>query len=96
MLENLFHFLGEVEIVFGIWAGLLVGLVALIADSGAAVKLIEERDFTEPLFVFTIMTVSATRPVITLSFRGPLLGSLITEPAAMTALEQVRVVRRPG
>ncbi len=108
ILENLFHLLGEVEIVFGVWAAALVGIVAVCFDSKTAVEIVEGRDFREPLFVFAIMSVAATRPVVafaagvirgvsrvlplkgdaafffaTLTI-GPLLGSLITEPAAMT------------
>lgn len=106
--ENLFHLLGEVEIVFGIWAAALI--VSMLALSGAheAIHYLESLNFTEPAFVFVIMTMAATRPVIelaqgvialvarifplgqSLSFyvtalvMGPLLGSFITEPAAMT------------
>jgi hypothetical protein len=74
------------------------------------VKYIESLNFTEPKFVFVIMVVAATRPVVRLAetlislaarliparesaafyiaalFLGPLLGSFITEPAAMTLL----------
>lgn len=106
--ENLFHLLGEVEIVFGLWAAILVGLVALFADVHSALNIVDQANFTEALFVFAIMTVAATRPIVTLGGQlialtarllpmgkdraylfssltvGPLLGSFITEPAAMT------------
>lgn len=105
---NFFHLLGEVEAVFGIWAGLLV--VAWMALKGvkAPVHYLESLNFTEPVFVFVIMAIAATRPVIHLGealirgvsrivpfapvtsffvaalIIGPLMGSFITEPAAMT------------
>lgn len=105
---GLFHFLGEVEVVFGFWALVLCLAIWAIAGSPAAIGYLEEREFTEPLFVFVIMVVAASRPIqetagaavqrasalvpfrtevsaIWLAFCAvPLLGSLITEPAAMT------------
>lgn len=109
--ENLLHFLAETEVVFGLWgAALFLGIAALKGSMHAAVEYVEGLNFTEPKFVFVIMVVAATRPVVrlaealisgvarllplresvafylaALSF-GPLLGSFITEPAAMTLL----------
>ncbi len=109
--ENLLHFLSETEVVFGLWAAtLFLGVAALQRSFDNAVKYIESLNFTEPKFVFVIMVVAATRPVVGLAeklisltarlipareggafyiaalFLGPLLGSFITEPAAMTLL----------
>ena len=105
---GLFHLLGEVEVVFGFWAIVLIIAMALVAGGGAALAYAESRKFTEPLFVFVIMVVAASRPVlvfvqsalsrlarqlpgrsaVTKIWLGlalvPLVGSLITEPAAMT------------
>jgi hypothetical protein len=61
---NIFHLFGEIEIVFGIWAGLLVASIFLFNGRMQAIKYLEGLNFTEPLFVFAIMTVAATRPVI--------------------------------
>lgn len=105
---GLIHLLGEVEVVFGFWAIVLVFLLAWLAGGAEAVAYAESRQYAEPLFVFVVMVVAASRPVlaavtqamfalarclpvrpavaqvwIALSL-GPLLGSLITEPAAMT------------
>jgi Na+/H+ antiporter NhaD/arsenite permease-like protein len=106
--ENLFHLFGEVEVVFGLWAGLLFVVFSTVVDYVSAVHYIESLDLTEPAFVFVIMAVAATRPVIRLAsvcitgiarllplpgetafvfsamVVGPLLGSFLTEPAAMT------------
>ncbi|MFM2053170.1 MAG: hypothetical protein RL456_1207 [Pseudomonadota bacterium] len=105
---GLWHLLGEVEVVFGFWA--MVLLVAMFAVEGrqAATAYADSRNFTEPLFVFAIMVIAATRPILhtasaavralamALPLPGrlgeflvvmilvPLLGSFITEPAAMT------------
>jgi hypothetical protein len=105
---GLFHLLGEVEVVFGFWAAVLVVAMALLVDGRTAIDYVEARQYTEPLFVFVIMVVAASRPVLDIVRRGifsvagllpgrtavtrvwmglalvPLLGSLITEPAAMT------------
>ena len=105
---ELFHFLGEVEAVFGIWAIALVLAVVGFYDWKTMVHYISYRvNYTEPLFVVVIMTLAATRPILRLSETlirkiakllggsltaqwrttltiGPLLGSFITEPAAMT------------
>lgn len=105
---GLFHLLGEVEVVFGFWAILLVLAIAVIAGGAQALTYAESRHYTEPLFVFVVMVVSASRPVVRTVFEAclmlarrapvpaplasawlglaaiPLLGSLITEPAAMT------------
>jgi len=105
---GLWHLLGEIEVVFGFWAAVL--LIFLVTHSGAghALHYLESRNFTEPAFVFVIMVIAASRPIIdlagaflhlisralplerpvayyfTLLSVGPLLGSFITEPAAMT------------
>lgn len=105
---GLWHLLGEVEVVFGFWAMVLVLALFALEGSKPAVAYVESRNFTEPLFVFAIMVVAGTKPVLQLAgdlVRGaaramplapglataflllsvvPLLGSFITEPAAMT------------
>jgi hypothetical protein len=105
---NLFHLLGEVEIVFGWWAGLLIVGITLLKGAQQAIQYIEGVNFTEAIFVFVIMSVAGTRPIIGFAntlirgvarilplppavafysvalIAGPLLGSFITEPAAMT------------
>lgn len=105
---GLWHLLGEVEVVFGFWA--LVLIVAMFVTDGAtaAMNYLDTRNFTDPLFVFAIMVIAGTRPILHTARLGvrfvsrliplrtnlafyftvltlvPLLGSLITEPAAMT------------
>ncbi|MDO8653561.1 MAG: putative Na+/H+ antiporter [Undibacterium sp.] len=105
---GLLHLLGEVEVVFGFWAFVLIVVMALVSGGAEAVSYAESRHYTEPLFVFVVMVVAASRPVleavrsllaaiarlapiatpIALVWLGlaavPLMGSLITEPAAMT------------
>ena len=105
---GLWHLLGEVEVVFGFWALVLALVMWLMVGRTPTIEYLEARNFKEPLFVFAIMVVAATRPILqacsvlvqrvakelpfptsrihyflTLSL-VPLMGSLITEPAAMT------------
>ncbi len=107
-LGTLFHFLGEIEAVFGLWVIALAG-AAIYYHSWLDFELYlsEDRVFTEPVFVVIIMAIAASRPVLrfaeSLMSRAaslgnqspsawwlsvltiaPVLGSFITEPAAMT------------
>jgi len=118
---HLFHFLGEVEAIFGIWVIALVGAIlwffgiqphGLAEGLGKGFTQIsyylgKDVNFTEPLFVVIVMAIAATRPVVRFAESiigifakalgngpagwwiavltvAPILGSFITEPAAMT------------
>ncbi len=105
---GLWHLLGEVEVVFGLWACLLMVVFFALIGQDRALDYLESRNFTEPLFVFAVMVIAGTRPILSLARSlvlritrlwpqqpmltlyvvvlslVPLLGSLITEPAAMT------------
>lgn len=105
---GLWHLLGEVEVVFGFWAFVLIATLFAFWGKDAAVSYLDDRNFTEPLFVFVIMVIAGTRPILqaVLALVGtaarlmplprtiavyflclsavPILGSFITEPAAMT------------
>jgi hypothetical protein len=63
---GLWHLLSEVEAVFGVWACVLLACMALVSGVGEAVGYIDTRNFTEPAFVFVIMVVAASRPIIEL------------------------------
>jgi len=104
----LWHLLGEVEIVFGFWAFILLGFLFVANGSTAAMEYLDSQSFTEPLFVFVILVIAGTKPVLhavrllihfldrliplpqpvsyyfLLLAVVPLMGSFITEPAAMT------------
>lgn len=105
---GLLHLLGEVEVVFGLWAAVLTLAITIIDSSQSAITYLESRNYNEPLLVFVLMVIAASRPlieaagtineqiarvlplnpmtarfVVVMSVM-PLLGSFITEPAAMT------------
>ena len=61
---GLFHLLGEVEVIFGFWAIVLVVVLAIVNGEAHALAYAESRHYTEPLFVFVVMVVSAARPVL--------------------------------
>ena len=61
---GLLHLLGEVEVVFGFWAFVLIVVMALLAGGPQAIAYAESRHYTEPLFVFVVMVVAASRPVM--------------------------------
>lgn len=63
---GMWHLLSEVEVVFGFWAFVLLVLMAFLSGSADAVRYIDTRDFTEPAFVFVIMVVAASRPILEL------------------------------
>jgi hypothetical protein len=105
---GVWHLLGEVEVAFGFWALVLVLFMMAAEGREASVAYLDGRNFTEPMFVFAVMVIAASRPILALASRlttglaallpmhrntafvfaslafVPLLGSFITEPAAMT------------
>lgn len=106
--SGLWHLLGEVETVFGFWALVLLAFMAFAQGWTAASSYLDSRRFVEPMFVFVIMVIAASRPImqfasgtVSMAARAipaqpavagyflslslvPLLGSFVTEPAAMT------------
>ncbi|MGD2011213.1 MAG: putative Na+/H+ antiporter, partial [Desulfobacterales bacterium] len=65
---ELFHFLGEVEVIFGLWALALLAAIIGFFDWKTALNYVSYRvNFVEPLFVVVIMTLAATRPILKLS-----------------------------
>ncbi len=111
-LNNLFHYLGEVEVVFGFWAFLFLLLASGVVGLTPSVAYLDTVSYAEPVFVFCIMCIASTEPILAATRSiislvgkaltkatsiptnlteffsiltiGPVLGSFITEPAAMT------------
>jgi len=67
---GLWHMLSEVEAVFGVWAFVLLVCMAALEGPAGAVGYLDTRNFTEPLFVFAIMVVAASRPILDLVGRA--------------------------
>lgn len=63
---GMWHLLSEVEAVFGVWACVLLAFMALVAGVPDTVTYIDTRNFTEPAFVFAIMVIAASRPILEL------------------------------
>jgi len=63
---GVWHLLSEVEVVFGAWAFVLLVAMAALSRVDDAVHYLDTRNFTEPLFVFAIMVVAASRPILEL------------------------------
>lgn len=125
MARSFLHLMGEIEIVFGVWAAIFLSIMIFLNGPRAAIEYQENLNFTEPLFVFCIMVMAASRPILGVArdgirfvsmvvrkalrtpekltdifvvlTLGPLSGSFITEPAAMTvtALLLVSMFHRP-
>jgi hypothetical protein len=104
---TILHFFGEVEAIFGIWVIALLAALLYFVGFTEMKSYIMSVNFTEPMFVFVIMAIASTRPILrfaeaclrnvarlgnespgawwlSILIIAPLLGSLITEPAAMT------------
>jgi len=105
---RLFHFLGEVEAVFGVWIIPLLFLMNAFVGRSTMINYVSHHvNFVEPVFVIVVMAIAATRPILQVAEQalrwlarlggetpmawwlvilttGSLLGSFITEPAAMT------------
>ena len=66
---GLWHLLGEVEVVFGFWAFVLV-FMAVQGGPDEPTRYLERMNYTEPAFVFVVMVVAASRPVLELCKLG--------------------------
>lgn len=110
--NGFFHILAEIEVVFGIWAGIFLTIFYINSGFEPMYEYLTTRNYNEPVFIFIIMIVAATRPILKtvtniVNYAGdklttwfrlpgavgvyfillaivPILGSLITEPAAIT------------
>ena len=77
---KLFHFLGEVEAIFGIWVLPLLIAITCFHGWDVATYYIDTRNFTEPLFVVVIMAIAASRPIIIFSEKAPSFFAQFGEP----------------
>lgn len=101
------RFMGEIEVVFGLWVIPLFISMAYYYSWDSAIRYVEGLNFLEPMFVVVIMVLASSTPIVKLAEEclrlfahvggrtakawwwailtiGPVSGSLITEPGAMT------------
>lgn len=104
---EIMRFMGEVEVIFGLWVIPLLIAMTISYNWITALDYLSNRDYTEPVFVVVVMALASSRPIVRLAEEclkfvariggesvqawwlciltvGPLSGSLITEPGAMT------------
>lgn len=104
---EILRFMGEVEVIFGLWIIPLAVLMTTYFDWWTTIHYLNTRDYTEALFVVVIMSIASTQPIFkfaegclkflakigkesvtawwwTILTVGPIVGSFITEPGAMT------------
>ena len=102
-----YHFMGEIEAVFGVWLIPLFIAIILFKGWGAMVEYVGHVNVADAVFVVVIMAISGSLPILRLAEAaisqvaklgqsspaawwisiltiGPILGSFVTEPAAMT------------
>ncbi len=107
ILAEILHFLGEIEVVFGLWVIPLIIVITSFYGWGDVLSYLDSRTYVEPFFVVVVMSLASTRPIIKLAEKGvhaigkffgdtpeawwlviltigPIMGSVITEAAAMT------------
>lgn len=63
---GLFHMMGEVEVVFGLWALVLGVAIYFYYDWHTFVGYLEHLGYKEALFILVIMTIASSRPIIKL------------------------------
>ena len=107
ILRTLFHFLGEIEVIFGLWMiPLAIGIVCFYGYD-TMTQYFHNVNYTESMFIVVIMAIASSKPILqfaeicmkkfanlggatpkawwfSILIIGPLLGSFITEPAAIT------------
>lgn len=105
---GIWHLLSEVEVVFGFWAMVMMVWMFSLEGKEVATHYLDTRNFTEPMFVFAIMVIAGSRPILQVALQSarllsrllplpsnvafyvtimalvPLMGSFLTEAAAMT------------
>ena len=68
--SGLFHLLGEVEVVFGVWAAILILVMAFVSRPEQAIAYLDSRNYAEPLLVFVLMVMAASRPLVSRTLVG--------------------------
>jgi hypothetical protein len=69
-LSEILRFLGEVEVVFGLWVIPLLFTIIYFYSWPSAVDYLSKRVYIEPMLVVVIMSLTATKPILVLAENG--------------------------
>lgn len=61
------YFLSQVEVIFAFWVIPLFLAICFFYDWSVALEYLNTRDYTEPMFVVVILSLTATRPIVRLA-----------------------------
>ena len=83
---GLWRLFAEVEAVFGLWALAYLALMGLVSGPDQALNYARSLDFTQPLFVFAIMIVASSKPILSLAAKAILgLAGAVPLPSGLGA-----------
>lgn len=66
ILAGIFHLLGEVEVVFGLWAIVLGIAIDIFYGWETFVHFVGDLEYKDPLFILVIMVIASSRPILKL------------------------------
>jgi len=66
MRATIYHFLGEIEVVFGLWSVILGVACASYYDWPSFVDYLDTLSYREPIFIIVIMIIASSRPILKL------------------------------
>jgi Na+/H+ antiporter NhaD/arsenite permease-like protein len=66
ILAGIFHLLGEVEVVFGLWAIALGIAIDIFYGWETFVHYVSDLEYKDPLFILVIMVIASSRPILKL------------------------------
>ena len=69
-LAEVLYFLGEIEVVFGLWVIPLLIVVTSFFGWDDAIKYLNSRIYVEPLFIVVVMSLASSRPIIKIAEKG--------------------------
>ena len=64
ILAGVYHLLGEIEVVFGLWGIILAIAITYYYDWQTFAHYVDNLHYREPLFILVIMTIASSRPIV--------------------------------
>lgn len=68
--SEILRYLGEIEIIFGLWVIPLLFVMSFLYGWGVAIDYLQTRDYSEAIAVTVILTISSSSPIVNLVERG--------------------------